>query len=153
VASFKGKETFTLDPKGRVNIPAKMRKSIPQEAENTFHIMRGMEKCIFAYPINIWNEKYQPMLDKLNPFDPANRQLKRIMYENSEEGTLDAQQRISLPKVLLELAQINEKVTVIGVDDHIEFWNPENYEEYKKKCEDEFEELAAKAFSGQYSND
>jgi len=135
VASFIGKETFTLDNKGRVSVPAKMRKSIPAEAENTFRIMRGMDKCIFAYPINIWNEKYQPKLDNLNQFNSKNRVALRNLNEWSEDIVLDTQQRMTLPKELLELAGIDGKIIVLGVSDHIEFWCPENYERYKNDYE------------------
>ena len=156
MASFKGKETFSLDTKGRVSIPAKMRKSIPTEAENTFHINRGLEKCIFAYPKNVWDEKYQPQLDKLNQFEPTNRQMLRTMLEYSEDVVLDAQQRMTLPKELLEFAGIDGKITVIGMLDHIEFWNPETYEKYindyenyMKNYDDSYEQIAKKVMTQQ----
>ena len=139
MALFKGRETFTLDNKGRVSIPAKMRKNIPADAENTFLVMRGLDKCIAAYPINVWNEKYQPKIDNLNQFDPKNRRLRRRMFEWSEDITLDTQQRMILPKELLELAEIDGKVIVLGVDDHIEFWNPDIYENYINDCDDSYE--------------
>ena len=48
----------------------------------------------------------------------------------SEEVKLDAQQRVTLPKNLLEFAGIDGKVAIIGMIDHIEFWNPEKFESY-----------------------
>ena len=49
---FKGQETYSIDNKGRVNVPAKMRKSISPDANDTFIVTRGTDKCIVAYPMN-----------------------------------------------------------------------------------------------------
>ena len=48
---FKGQETYSIDDKGRVNVPTKMRKSIQPEAGDTFILTRGVDKCIVAYPM------------------------------------------------------------------------------------------------------
>ncbi|MPN52444.1 Transcriptional regulator MraZ [bioreactor metagenome] len=121
-----------------------MRKSIPSEADNTFVVTRGLDKCIFAYPINEWDEKYKKSFESLNQFDPMNRQFLRRMLECSEDVVLDGQQRMTLPKELLEFAGIDGKVTLIGMLDHIEFWNPDTYEEYINNCEDSYESIAEK---------
>jgi MraZ protein len=152
VALFKGRETFSLDNKGRVSIPAKMRKSIPTEAENTFVVTRGLEKCIYAYPINEWNEQFQKKFEKLNQFDPTNRQMLRRMLEWCEDAALDVQQRMTLPKELLELAEIDGKITVVGVFDHIEFWNPEAYEKYINNCDESYETIVEKVLTTPNSN-
>ena len=147
MALFKGRETFSLDTKGRVNIPAKMRKSIPEEADNTFVVTRGMEKCIYAYPINEWNEQFKKKFEVLNLFDPTNRQMLRRMLEWCEDVVMDAQQRMTLPKELLELAGIDGKITVVGVFDHIEFWNPETYEKYINDCDESYETIVEKVLT------
>ena len=144
MASFKGKETYSIDDKGRVNIPVKMRKCIPDSAENTFVVMRGLEKCIFAYPINIWEEKQEKKLEELNQYDERSRKIMRLMLQNCEEVELDKQQRINLPEELLNFANIDSKVTIIGMLDHIEFWDPETYDAYINDCSESYEIVAAK---------
>ncbi len=141
--SFKGKETYSLDNKGRVSIPVKMRKSIPDKADNTFVVTRGLDKCIFAYPINVWEEKQKRSLEELNQYDSRNRQFLRRMLEGSEDVFLDTQQRITVPNELLEFAGIEGKITILGLLDHIEFWNPEIYEQYISNCEESYEEIAS----------
>ena len=152
MALFKGRETFSLDIKGRVNIPAKMRKSIPAEADNTFVVTRGMEKCIYAYPINEWNEQFKKKFEELNLFNPTNRQMLRRMLEWCEDVVMDAQQRMTLPKELLELAGIDGKITVVGVFDHIEFWNPETYEQYINNCDESYETIVEKVLTTPNNN-
>jgi len=144
MSSFKGKETHSLDSKGRVSLPAKMRKSLPEAAQNTFVVTRGLDRCIFAYPINEWEEKQKRSLEDLNQYDSQNRQFLRRMLECSEDVTLDAQQRITLPKELIAFAGIEGKVTIVGILDHIEFWDPETYEKYMNSCDEPFEDIAAK---------
>ena len=62
----------------------------------------------------------------------------------SEEVKLDAQQRVTLPKNLLEFAGIDGKVAIIGMIDHIEFWNPEKFESYLQSQNESYEAVAEK---------
>lgn len=142
MAFFKGQETYSIDSKGRVNIPAKMRKSISPEANDTFTVTRGQEECIVAYPLDEW-KKYEDKFVELNQYDSKNRFFLRKLLMWSEEVSLDGQQRISLPKKLLDFAGIENKVVIAGMVDHIEFWNPDKFEEYLSKFEESYEDVAA----------
>ncbi len=153
MGSFKGSETFILDPKGRVNIPAKMKKCIPAEAESTFVLTRGVGKCIAAYPKNVWENKYQPQLENLNQFNRDHTKLLRMMLQYCEDVTLDSVQRIMLPNTLLDFAGIEGSVTLIGMHDHIELWNPDTYKEYLDNIEETYEEIAEKVMTGKVNNE
>jgi MraZ protein len=142
MAFFKGQETYSIDNKGRVNIPSKMRKSISPDANDTFTVTRGQEECISAYPMDSW-KKYEEKFEELNQYNPKNRYFLRKLLIWSEDVSLDSQQRITLPKKLLEFAGIENKVTIVGMVDHIEFWNPEKFEEYLNKHEESYEDVAA----------
>lgn len=139
---FKGLEIYSIDPKGRVNVPAKMRKCISPEANDTFTIIRGKDGCIEAYPMDKW-EMLEEKLSSLNLYKKDDRFFLRKMLRWAEEVTIDKQQRIILPKKLVELAGIDKKVLITGVVDHIEFWNPDTYDEYMDARDETFEEIAA----------
>lgn len=143
---FKGQETYSIDNKGRVNIPAKMRKSMSPEANDTFVVTRGTENCIVAYPLDEW-KKYEEKLQNLNQFDEKNRFFLRTILMWSEEVGLDAQQRVTLPKKLIDFAQIDSKTTIVGMVDRIEFWNPENFEKYLSSSTESYESVAALVMS------
>ena len=143
MAFFKGKELYSTDSKGRVNIPAKMRKSVSPDANDTFTVTRGLDGCIEAYPLDIWRIK-EEHFEKLNQYNAENRFFLRKILMWSEEVSLDTQWRIMLPKKLLEFASIESKVVIAGVGDHIEFWNPEKYDEYMASKEEPYEDIAAK---------
>jgi MraZ protein len=139
---FKGQETYSIDNKGRVNIPAKMRKSISPEANDTFLVIRGQDQCIAAYPMNEW-KKYEARFVDLNQYELKNRYFLRKLLMWSEEVSLDSQQRIMLPKKLIEFAGIEGKVSIVGLVDHIEFWNPDKLDEYLDKFDESYEDVAA----------
>ena len=65
MAFLKAEETYSVDSKGRINIPVKMRKCIEPEANDTFNVMKGFENCIFAFPLNEW-KKHEDKLSELN---------------------------------------------------------------------------------------
>lgn len=141
MAFFKGQDTFSIDAKGRVNIPAKMRRSLMPEANDTFTVTRGFDRCIVAYPSNEW-KKYEESFQKLNQYDDKIRFFLRVILPWSEDVSLDAQQRISIPKALLDFAGIEGKVKIVGMIDHIELWNPEEFEGYMNGRNIPYEEVA-----------
>lgn len=141
MAFIKGMETHSIDNKGRVSIPAKMRKALAPEAEDSFTLTRGVDKYIAVYPKNEW-EKIELRLSKLNSFNARNRFVINMINSWSEETQLDAQQRIVVPKRLAEFAGIESKVTIVGMGNHIALWQPEEYERYMNKFEEPYELIA-----------
>lgn len=140
---LKGQETFSIDNKGRVNIPSKMRKCLSLEANDTFVVTRGTDNCVWAYPLDEW-KKYEEKFESLNQYDEKNRYFLRMLLMWSEEVTLDAQQRISIPKKLLDYAKIDAKVTIVGMVDRIEFWEPAQFDTYLAKETETYESVAEK---------
>ncbi len=143
MSSFKGSYTYAVDDKGRVNLPAKLRKYVSPEANDTFVITRGFEKCLFVYPIDEWN-KLEQNLRSLSSYDPQHRQFIRALLELASESQLDGQARLSIPQELREYASIQGEVRVIGTLDKIELWDPKIYEGYKNSQPESYENIAAK---------
>lgn len=142
VGGFKGQETYSVDAKGRVNIPAKMRRVLEPEAQDTFVLTRGTDRCIVAYPLNEW-KRYEERFSQLNQYDERQRFFLRMILSWCEEVVLDPQQRITVPRRLLEFAGIESKVTIVGMMDHIELWNPDVFESYLGTFGESYEQVAA----------
>ncbi|MGA2297100.1 MAG: division/cell wall cluster transcriptional repressor MraZ [FCB group bacterium] len=138
---LKGQEHHTIDNKGRVNIPAKMRKSVSPDANDTFVITRSVDKCIEAYPLDEWRKK-EARFEKLNQYNTRNRNFLRKVLMWSEEVVLDGQQRITIPKKLLEFANITSKVISVGMGDHIEIWDPVEFNKKMEEDEEPYEVVA-----------
>ncbi|MER3523355.1 MAG: division/cell wall cluster transcriptional repressor MraZ [Ignavibacteria bacterium] len=138
---LKGSYTYSVDSKGRVNIPAKMRKAVSPEANDTFTITRGFEKCLFVYPQDEW-AKLEQAIRALSPTNPQHRFFMRVLLQQAVESQLDAQARITIPKELLDFASIDGEVLILGVLDRIELWNPREYQAYLASQERSYEEVA-----------
>lgn len=143
MSSFKGSYTYSVDDKGRVNLPAKLRKYVSPEVNDTFVITRGFERCLFVYPIDEWN-KLEQNLRNLSSYNQDHRRFVRALLELASESQLDAQGRLSIPQELREYASIRSEVRVIGTLDKIELWDPAVYEEYKQAQPDSYETIATR---------
>ncbi len=142
MSSFKGSDTYIVDAKGRVSIPSKMRKSIEPSAQLTFVLTRGMEKCLYAYPLNEYR-RLEEEIRKMPQSNEKDRFFVRMLMQWSEEVQLDSQFRLLLPKQLIEFADIEKEVFFIGVLDHIELWNPQYFKKYIEGKKDSYETVAA----------
>ncbi len=143
MASFKGSYKFTLDHKGRVNIPAKLRRATAGSSYDTFVITRGLEECLFVFALDQW-EKIEEKLQGLSFTQAAHRLFIRILLSNACDSILDRQGRITIPQSLLSLAKINKEVLIIGALQRIEIWNPEIFENYLKQADQTYEQVAEK---------
>ncbi len=138
IGSFK----YSIDSKGRISIPAKLRKFIDPKANDSFVMTRGTSKCIDIYPMNLWEDLVQEKLNNLNSFEPKEAMFIRMFLQQAAEDKLDTQFRLLIPKNLIEYAEIDKDVLIMGVVKKLEIWNPTNYEEYLKTSELSFEEIA-----------
>ncbi len=143
---FRGKFTYAVDPKGRISIPAKLRKHISAEANDTFIMTIGTSTCIDLYPLDYWQQIEQKLI-KLNHFKPDDAKFIRLISENIAEDTLDSQSRILIPQSLLQYAKIEKEVLILGALQTIELWDPETYAEYKNQSPEKYEQIAAKVMA------
>jgi MraZ protein len=143
MSSFKGSYIYAVDDKGRVSLPAKLRKYVSPEANDTFVVTRGFEQCLFVYPVDEWN-KLEQNLRSLSSYNPEHRRFVRTLLELASESQLDGQARLSIPQELRDYANISGEVRVIGTLDKIELWDPQTYDKYKNNQADSYENIAAK---------
>ena len=143
MAGFKGQAAYSVDTKGRVAIPAKMRAALNPEAKNTFTVTRGFEKCVFLYPLDHW-AKMETEMRGLNVYNRESRNFLRTILMWADEVVLDGQGRVGIAKPLMEFAGIEAGGTalIIGSLDHIEIWDPHTFENYVDEHVDEYEALA-----------
>jgi MraZ protein len=146
MSSFKGQAEYSIDSKGRVAIPAKMRNAMHPEAQNTFIVTRGFEGCIDAYPLDAWQRKEEEV-SKLNMYQADSRGFVRSFMRFAEDASLDGQGRITLPKGLMEFAGVNEKALIIGAFDHIEIWDPDVFEQYASGQTEDYSALAERVMT------
>ena len=110
---FRGQFTYSIDAKGRISIPAKLRRHVAAEANDTFMMIRGTSTCIDIYPLNEW-QLFEEKLNKLNPFKPDEIRFIRTILQHVADDKLDSQSRILIPQTLLEYAKIEKEVLILG---------------------------------------
>lgn len=126
--SFKGEYEHSVDNKGRVAFPAKLRKALNPEAQDRFTLLRGLEPCLYLYPHDEW-ELVEQKLSRINSFSREGRTVKRNFLRFAEDLVLDKQNRLSLPTHLMEWSGIETTAIFIGSGERIEVWSPEKLDE------------------------
>ena len=121
--TFIGEYAYSLDSKGRVNIPAKFRQSLSADSQNTFVITRGLDPCIWVYPLEQWKE-IENNLRNLSSVKNIHRTFVRDTARYASPSTYDKQGRITLTPSLTEYAILEKDVLIIGMINKIEIWNP-----------------------------
>ena len=138
MASFKGTYDYTVDSKGRVNIPARFRRALPAGDKKTFVVTRGADGCIDVWPQHEWASR-EEKLKSLSGNQKDNRLMVRLLLQDASESQFDSQGRISIPPPLLNMAKIGKDVKILGALDHIELWNPDMYDSYLRDNVESYE--------------
>ncbi len=118
---FLGRFDYSIDAKGRVNIPAKFRKAMSPEAAETVIISRAPGGCLRAYPRDEWANIEDDIISR--PETPETLRLKRLLFSTISESVLDAQGRITLTPAQMAIAGITKEVTLVGQGNFIEVWD------------------------------
>lgn len=115
-----GTHSHSIDPKGRMFLPSKMRG----EVGDTVYLVKGIDPCITVYPIKAWEEFYAK-LDGL-PQTEA-RKIRRFLFASAVETPIDSQGRILIDPQLREYAGLGKNVKLIGMGNVAEIWSEEKY--------------------------
>jgi MraZ protein len=128
MSRFRGRYDYTVDDKGRLNIPAKWRKLLTPEAQETFVICRAPGDCLWAYPLDEW-EKYEEKLDAM-PLGRERDLVHRLIHNTLSDSVLDKQGRITVTPLQMQMAGIGKDVTLVGRRSFIEVWDTRRFETY-----------------------
>jgi MraZ protein len=127
MSRFFGSEICMLDAKGRINVPARMRRNLSPEANDTFVIVRSFDPCVNLYPADEF-EHFDAKLTALSEGDPDVREFIRGIYATAHEATLDSQGRLNIPDHLLSWAGVSKESMLVGNKNRLELWHPKTYE-------------------------
>ena len=134
---FFGSFAHTLDEKGRLMIPRKMREELGYKV----YIMKGFDGSLSVYN----EDRYQKLVDefsKLSFTQHNNRDYLRLQFASTYEMDVDKLGRVQIPTALLSKFNISREVLVLGIGDHIEVWDKAKYIEYEESVKDSFESIA-----------
>ena len=121
---FLGNSEAKTDAKGRIFLPAIFRKQLQAAAEECL-IMRKdtYQDCLVLYPESAWNVQMNELRSRLSSWNPKHQMIFRQFVSDVEIITLDSNGRFLIPKRYLKMANIEQDVRIIGMDDTIEIWS------------------------------
>lgn len=124
MTSFLGKYYYTLDPKGRIIIPAPLRDIIFKKYDNSklYITNAAFDKCLHIYPLDEWN-KLEEKIRSMPKMEEAVKYFLRRVIASAVECEMDKQGRILIPYEHRQDAGINTEVVVVGQLDKIEIWD------------------------------
>lgn len=120
---YTGEYNHTIDAKGRMTFPARIRESLGE----AFVITKGLDGCLFVFDKDEW-QKLTEKLAALPLTDKGARQFTRFFLAGAVDAEVDKQGRILLPANLRSFAGIEKDVILIGVGSRAEIWSKERYE-------------------------
>ena len=145
MSDLSGRNTVSLDPKGRLAIPSRFRMAFPEDQQNDIILTRGFDPCITGYYSDSWKEFQEIFYD--NELSQEEMDLiEREFVGRKQESTFDKQGRVTLPPHLVKYAHLDglNEVTVIGIRNRIEIWNPNVYDEIRAEKEQVIQSLRQK---------
>lgn len=138
---FMGEYHHTIDDKGRLIVPAKIR----YELGSNFVVTRGLDNCLFIYPNNEWSKVIDKYKELPNTKDA--RKFMRFFLSGATISDFDKQGRVNISMPLINYAQLEKDCVIIGVNDHLEIWSKTNWDKFIEENEDDLSDIADKLFS------
>ncbi len=134
---FMGEFQHSIDAKGRLIVPAKLRDKLGEK----FVVTRGLDGCLFGYPLPEW-EKLEEKLNEMPLAKKDARTFVRFFYSAATECEIDKQGRINIPATLRTHAKLSKICVIIGVSNRIEIWDEERWNAFSAEAEENFDEIA-----------
>ena len=132
-----GEYEHTLDVKGRLIMPAKLREDVGEK----FIITKGLDGCLFGFSINEW-ANFEEKLKSLPLTNKNARDFVRFFLSGAIECEIDKQGRFLVASNLREYASMEKEVVIIGVGTRIEFWSKDKWKKYNSSDNISADELA-----------
>ena len=131
-----------LDSKGRLVLPARIKSQLP-EGGGELVIRRGFESCLIVYPMVEFRKVFSK-ISGLNEFNEEYRKLQRNFLSGVVTVELDSNGRFLIPRNMLAYASIEKEVTLVGIGNKVELWNPSLYAKHLIQDPGELSKLAEK---------
>lgn len=140
-----GEFHHNIDDKSRLIIPSKFRSELGER----FVITKGLDKCLFVYSMEEWN-KIVKKVGNLQFTKKNVRAFERTFIGGASIIEFDKQGRINITSPLVHYANIEHECVIIGVNERLEIWALNEFEQYIKDNEESLEEITENIFDSPY---
>jgi len=129
----------SLDEKGRLSLPARLRGELPG---TTFVLTQGVDACLWLFTPEEWSVLSQKLMESTSLFQAKSRLVQRRILAPAQEVEVDKLGRIPVPQSLREWAGLSKDCVILGISKYIEIWDAEAYRKYWEENESEFRAAA-----------
>lgn len=143
-----GEYHHNIDEKGRLIIPSKFR----EEIGSSFIVTKGLDGCLVVYSQVEWNN----IVSKLKhlPFTKKDARIfTRFFLASATVCEFDKQGRINLVNSLIEYANLKKECTIIGVNDRLEIWALDKYNNLMQENLEQLDVISENLFDGDFENE
>lgn len=140
---FYGEYEHSIDDKGRLIIPSKLRSPIKDHCIDQFVVTRGFDshKCLYLFAPTEWS-RIEKQFRSLPITQSKSRDFLRMFFSGAAVLDCDKQGRVLVPKKLLDYGGIEKDVMIIGVSSRFEIWDLNTWNTYIEEKRDSFSEMA-----------
>lgn len=135
-----GEYHYTIDNKGRLTLPAKIREELKED----FIITRGIDKCLFIYSKKEWENIITKYKELPNTKDARN--FMRFFLSGASICECDKIGRVKVSQPLIEYAALEKDCIIIGVSDHLEVWDKKLWDQFMNENIDNLSNMADNLF-------
>lgn len=128
---FLGNIEAKTDAKGRAFLPAVFRKVLQASGEERLVMRKDVfQTCLVLYPESVWNVQMDELRNKLSRWNKREQQIFRMFVSDVEILSLDGNGRFLIPKRYMKMADIDQNIKFVGVDNTIEIWSNDRLEPF-----------------------
>ena len=134
-----GEYNNTIDDKGRVSFPVKLRTAINQDV---VMVTKGLDRCLWLFTAEEWETFQSKLMSNASMMKSKSLNVVRHFIAPAQPVEFDKNGRLSIPQSLREYASLSKDCTILGIAKYMELWDAQIYKEYLAATEDSFRDAA-----------
>ena len=134
-----GEFNNTIDEKGRISFPVKLRSAI---GSDVVVVTKGLERCLWLFTLEEWESFQTKLMSNASMMKRTSLNVVRHFVAPAQSVEFDKSGRISIPQSLREYAGLSKDCTILGIAKYMELWGTEAYKDYLAATEDSFRDAA-----------
>lgn len=134
-----GEYNNSIDDKGRVSFPVKLRAAVNQ---NEVIITKGLDRCLWLFTAEEWEIFQTKLMSNASMMKSKSLNVVRHFIAPAQSVEFDKNGRLSVPQSLREYANLSKDCTILGIARYMELWDCQTYKDYLNSTEESFRDAA-----------